>query len=206
MAPMIGWGQRSIAWRKSTRFRLSRKRTGTCGSTNSRMSAPAEKARSPAPVTTTTRAASLVARSPKQRVSSWRICSFIALWTSGRLRVIVTTPSAASWRIVAYFIGAGLQALGAGLLAEPRLENRQEILIVLQTQHPGAEARIVGEVLETERLAELDPEGLVADRQEEPLAIARLVETVGRVVADQHGLAGVVHGDARLERQDAAEQ
>jgi len=85
-----------MAARKSTRRRLSRKRTGTCGSTNSRMSAPAEKARSPAPVTTTTRTASLVATSPKQRVSSWRIRSFIALWTSGRLSVTVATPSATS--------------------------------------------------------------------------------------------------------------
>ena len=99
-----------------------------------------------------------------------------------------------------------VEPLGAGLLAKPRLEDRQEVRVVPDAQDPGAEARVVGEVLEPERLAELDPEGLVADREEEPGAVAGLVETVGRVVADQHGLAGVVHGDARLERQDAAEQ
>src|SRR5437879_2030880 len=143
------------------------------------MSAPAEHARSPAPVTPTARASALGARCPKPRLHRCR-------------RDVVG--------------GQDREPLGTGLLAEPRLENRQEILVVLKAQHPGAEARIVGEVLETERLAELDPEGLVADREEEPLAIARLVETVGRVVADQHGLAGVVHGGARLERPDAAEQ
>src|SRR5207249_3997269 len=31
--------------------------------------------------------------------------------------------------------------------------------------------------------------GLVADREEEPLAVARLVETIGRVVADEQALA-----------------
>ena len=69
---------------------------GTWGATNSRMSAPAEKARSPAPVTTITRASSARASSPKQAVSSSRMCSFMALCTSGRLSVIVAMPSASS--------------------------------------------------------------------------------------------------------------
>ncbi len=60
------------------------------------MSAPAEKALSPAPVTTTARTAS----SPRRRVntssSSRRIAWFIALCTSGRFRVTVATPSACS--------------------------------------------------------------------------------------------------------------
>src|SRR5207245_8265131 len=102
--------------------------------------------------------------------------------------------------------GQELEPLGAGLLAEPRLEDRQEVRVVLDAQEPGAEARIVGDALEAERLRELDPEGLIADREEEPLAVARLVEAVGRVVADQRGLARVVDGDTRLERQHAPQE
>ena len=49
MAAMMGCGQRSISRRKSTRLRASRNWVGTGGSRNSRMSAPAEKALSPAP-------------------------------------------------------------------------------------------------------------------------------------------------------------
>src|SRR2546426_821497 len=96
MAAMMGWPQRSIAARKSTRWRCARNCTGTSGTTNSRMSAPAEKAFSPAPVATTTRTSAFCAISPKQAVSSSRIFSFIALWTSGRFSVIVATPSASS--------------------------------------------------------------------------------------------------------------
>jgi len=47
-------------------------------------------------VTTTTRTSAFCAISPKQAVSSSRIFSFIALWTSGRFSVIVATPSASS--------------------------------------------------------------------------------------------------------------
>jgi len=71
----------------------------TCGAVNSRMSAPAENALSPLPVTTTTRTASSVMSPEKQAVSSRRIASFIALWTSGRLSVTMATPSAVSYRI-----------------------------------------------------------------------------------------------------------
>jgi hypothetical protein len=60
------------------------------------MSAPAEKARSPVPVTTMTRASSLRASSAKHAVNSSRMRSFIALCTAGRLSVIVAMPSASS--------------------------------------------------------------------------------------------------------------
>ena len=96
IAAMMGWAQRSISWRKSSRRRCSRKTVGTCGAVNSRMSAPAENALPPAPVTTTARTASSVARASKQRQRSRRIASFIALWTSGRFSVTVATPSATS--------------------------------------------------------------------------------------------------------------
>ena len=43
--------------------------------------------------------ASSVRRPSKTAVSSRRMASFIALWTSGRLSVIVGTPSAVSTRI-----------------------------------------------------------------------------------------------------------
>ena len=88
---MMGWGQRSMTCRKSMRLRDSRKLVGTSGSTNSRMSAPAEKARSPAPVTRTTRTSSSLASRVKTSSSSSRIVLFIALWTSGRSRVTVAT-------------------------------------------------------------------------------------------------------------------
>src|SRR5262249_43416062 len=78
----------------------SRKWTGTGGSTNSRMSAPAENARSPPPVTTMARTPSSVARSVNRRVSSRRMVSFIAFSTSGRLSVTVATPPSMSWRTV----------------------------------------------------------------------------------------------------------
>jgi len=47
-------------------------------------------------VTTITRASALCASSPKQPVSSSRMRSFIALWTLGRLSVIVAMPSVSS--------------------------------------------------------------------------------------------------------------
>jgi len=47
-------------------------------------------------VTTTTRTPSSVASVVKHSVSSRRIVSFIALWTSGRSSVMVAMPSAAS--------------------------------------------------------------------------------------------------------------
>src|SRR5207248_11675549 len=72
--------------------------------TNSRMSAPAENARSPAPVTTMTFTPSSVASPAKQRVSSRRMASFIALLTSGRLSVIVAMASATSYRIASYVV------------------------------------------------------------------------------------------------------
>jgi hypothetical protein len=96
MAAMMGCGHRSMAWRKSMRRRSSRNWVGTSGSTNSRMSAPAENARSPAPVTSTTRTVSSVARPANTSVSSRRIALFMALCTSGRLSVIVATCSATS--------------------------------------------------------------------------------------------------------------
>src|SRR5262249_36654177 len=74
------------------------------GATNSRMSAPAENARSPAPVTMITLTASSIARASKQAVSSRRMTSFIALWTSGRFIVTVATASSTSQRIASYFV------------------------------------------------------------------------------------------------------
>src|SRR5207247_6530508 len=84
--------------------------------------------------------------------------------------------------------------------------ERQERLVVLEPRQPRAEARVVGEVLELERLAGLRPEGLVAHGEEEPATVARLVETIGRIVADQRRLGRIVDGAARLERQRAAGQ
>src|SRR5437899_3218019 len=144
-----------MAARKSTRRRLSRKRTGTCGSTNSRMAA----------------GLGMLVLVHQVVVAYRRVLEEVEQGLHGRRRDVVG--------------GQELEPLGAGLLAEPRLEDRQEVRVVLDAQEPGAEARIVGDALEAERLRELDPEGLVADREEEPLAVARLVEAVGRVVADQ---------------------
>ena len=64
------------------------------------MSAPAEKARSPAPVTTMARTSSSCLRSAKTPNNSRRMGLFCALSTSGRLSVIVTTWSCRSTRIV----------------------------------------------------------------------------------------------------------
>src|SRR5438874_11886845 len=93
-----------MAWRKSPRRGRSRTGTGTSGATTSRRSAPAENAFSPAPVTTTTLTSSSTARASKQRVSSRRMASFIALWTSGRFSVSVATCSATSYTSVSYFV------------------------------------------------------------------------------------------------------
>src|SRR5215467_10597450 len=93
MAAMTGCEQRSISARKSSRLRDSRKFVGVGGSRNSRMSAPAQKARSPAPVMTTTFTVSSV-RSRVKMSRSWaRMALFMALSTSGRSRVRVRTPS-----------------------------------------------------------------------------------------------------------------
>jgi len=68
-------------------------------STSSR-STPEEKARSPAPVSTTTRTESS-RRSHRQIVRISRcMVALKALWTSGRLRVTQATPSAGSKRMV----------------------------------------------------------------------------------------------------------
>src|SRR5882724_74459 len=285
-AARIGCGQPSMAWRKSTRRRRSRNCTGTSGATNSRMSAPAENAFSPAPVTTTTLTSSSTARASKQRVSSRRMASFIALWTSGRFSVSVATCSATSYTSVSYFVltrgssgtarssddlaGAepgprgGVVAGGAehlvGVLAErrrgahvarrrlreeqrrsrqgeaadlrmivlarqpvmPRQRMaaelvdrvhgagrdivRQQHLAIVEPQHPGGEAGVVREVLEPERLAQLDPERLVAAGEEEPLAVAGLVEPIGRVVAEDRLFAGIVDEISGLQGRHRVQQ
>ena len=69
---------------------------------NPAMSAPAENARSPVPVTTITLTSSSTDSASKHRVSSRRMPSFIALSTSGRLSVMVAMPPAASYTIVSY--------------------------------------------------------------------------------------------------------
>src|SRR5437870_13811418 len=64
-------------------------------------------------------------------------------------------------------------------VARPRLEagleDRQQHGAVVEPQHPRGEARVVRELVESERLAELDPERLIATREEQPLAVARLI-------------------------------
>src|SRR2546421_4478965 len=295
-----------MAWRKSTRRRRSRNCTGTSGATNSRMSAPAENAFSPAPVTTTTLTSSSTARASKQRVSSRRMASFIALWTSGRFSVSVATCSATSYTSVSYVVltrgssgtarssddlaGAeprprgGVVAGGAEHLvgvvaerwrgarvarrrlreeqrrsrqrqaadlrmivlarqpvmprqrmaakfvdrvhgagrdivraehrqpgvarprAEARLQNRQQHLAVVEPQHPGGEAGIVREVLELERLAQLDPERLVAAGEEEPFAVAGLVEPIGRVVSEDRLFPRIVDEISGLQGRHRVQQ
>src|SRR5207247_1426222 len=128
MAPMIGWGQRSIAWRKSTRFRLSRKRTGTCGSTNSRVSAPAGEARRRA-------------RIARRRLREDERLADHAEASDFGVVVLVHQVVVAHGRVLEEVEqrlyrcrrdvvgGQDLEPLGAGLLAEPRLENRQKILV-----------------------------------------------------------------------------
>src|SRR5262249_57333232 len=65
----------------------------------------------------------------------------------------------------------------------------------------------VREVLSSDHRAELDPEGLVAAGEEEPLAIARLVESVRRRVAVQgFATTGIVHDVARLKGEAGLEQ
>ena len=96
MAAMMAWGQCSISARKSRRLRASRKWVGVGDSRNSRMSAPAQKALSPAPVTTTALTVSSVRRRVKISRSWARMELFMALSTSGRSRVRVATPSFAS--------------------------------------------------------------------------------------------------------------
>ena len=100
MAAMIGCEQRSIIARYSMRLRRSRSWVGDAGSTNSRMSAPALNARSPAPVTTITFTSSSVVSAVKTWYISRRRVSFCALCTSGRLRVIVATCVSTAYRIV----------------------------------------------------------------------------------------------------------
>src|SRR6266508_1420341 len=91
-------------------------------------------------------------------------------------------PAKASWRI------------GSWLLA------------VVPAQEPGAEARVVRHVGPPDGRAELGPESLVAAGEEEPLAISRLVESVGRSLAKEGRLARIGQDAARLQRQHALEQ
>src|SRR3989442_1644730 len=68
---------------------------------NSLMSAPAEKARSPAPLKMTTRTSGSSRTACMRSQRSSRICTLMALRTSGRLRVIQARPSEVfSWRRV----------------------------------------------------------------------------------------------------------
>src|SRR5207253_5313645 len=72
--------------------------------------------------------------------------------------------------------GQRVEPFRARALAEARLEERRERVPILDAQHPGGKARVVRERAQVERLAELRPEGLVAAGEEEPTAVARLVE------------------------------
>src|SRR5215468_9222531 len=342
MAAMMGCEQRSISARKSSRLRDSRKWVGGGGSRNSRMSAPAQKARSPAPVMTTTLTVSSV-RSRVKISRSWpRMALFMALSTSGRSRVRVRMPSFASertgssqlisalasplsglrplgsvsarifsalasplsglrplgsvsartseilsgddaaavevgdlvvavarlpqdgarvlaeqrWRSCVKCRRVGeadglahegkgtelgvlvlhrhLQVLHAGiahellerlhgragdvvvaqdlepLLArlggERRLEDRHQRVAIVTAKEPGAEARVVDHLGPPDGLAELGPEGLVAAGEEEPLPVPCLVEAIGRCLAQEGGLVGIVDHAARLEREHALEE
>ena len=84
------------------------------------------------------------------------------------------------------------EPLGAWLRSELLDQDRQELVAVFQTQEPGREARIVGQMLEPHRFRELRPEALVTAGEKEPLAVARLIEAVRRVVAGHHRLARIV--------------
>src|SRR5215471_5819959 len=321
MAAMMGCEQRSISARKSSRLRDSRKWVGVGGSRNSRMSAPAQKARSPAPVMTTTLTVSSV-RSRVKMSRSWaRMPLFMALSTSGRSRVRVRIPSLDSERtgspavisalasplsclrqlgsvsartseilprddaaaveigdlviVVARLLqnrarvlaeerwwprvgrrGLGeadglahegeatqlgmlvlhghLHVLHAGiahellerldrragnvvvaqdlepLLArfclEGLLEDRHQRVAIVAAEEPGAEARVVDHLGPPDSLAELGPERLVTAGEEEPLAVARLVEPIGRCLAQEGGLVGIVDHAAGLEREHALEE
>src|SRR5215467_3623856 len=340
-AAMMGCEHRSISARKSSRLRDSRKWVGVGGSRNSRMSAPAQKARSPAPVMTTTLTVSSV-RSRVKISRSWpRMALFMALSTSGRSRVRVRMPSFASertgssalisalaspprlrqlgsvsarifsalasplsglrplgsvsartseilsgddaaavevgdlvvavarlpqdgarvlaeqrWRSCVRCRRVGeadglahegkgtelgvlvlhrhLQVLHAGiahellerlhgragdvvvaqdlepLLArlggERRLEDRHQRVAIVTAKEPGAEARVVDHLRPPDGLAELGPEGLVAAGEEEPLPVPCLVEAIGRCLAQEGGLVGIVDHAARLEREHALEE
>ena len=94
-----------------------------------------------------------------------------------------------------------LEPLRARALAEARLEERRERVPVLDAQHPGGKARVVHERAQVECLAELCPERLVAAGEEEPAAVARLVEAVGRVLAEAGVLVRVEDDVARLQRE-----
>src|SRR5947207_297909 len=63
---LLGVAERDGRLGGERRGQLARKTVGTWGAVNSRMSAPAENALSPAPVTTTTRTLSSVTRPSKQ--------------------------------------------------------------------------------------------------------------------------------------------
>src|SRR5215831_12625675 len=365
MAAMMGCEQRSISARKSSRLRESRKWVGVGGSRNSRMSAPAQKARSPAPVMTTTFTVSSVRRRVKISRSWARMALFMALSTSGRSRVRVRMPSFASERTGSSafaFISAlvsplsglrqlgsvsarplsalasplsglrqlgsvsarplsalasplsGLRQLGsvsartskvlsgddaaameigdlvvvvarlpqdgARVLAEQRwrpcvrrrrvgetdglahegegtelgvlvlhrhlhvlhagithellerlhgragdvviaqdlepllarlggegcLQDRHQRVAIVTAKEPGAEARVVDHLRPPDGLAELGPEGLVAAGEEEPLPVPCLVEAIGRCLAQEGGLVGIVDHAARLEREHALEE
>src|SRR5215470_12728147 len=363
MAAMMGCAQRSISARKSSRLRDSRKWVGVGGSRNSRMSAPAQKARSPAPVMTTTLTVSSV-RSRVKISRSWpRMALFMALSTSGRSRVRVRMPSFASERtgsselisalasplsglrplgsVSARIFSAlasplsGLRPLGsvsarifsalasplsrlrplgsvsartseilsgddaaalevgdlvvavarlpqdgarvlaeqrwrscvrcrrvgeadglahegkgtelgvlvlhchlqvlhtgiahellerlhgragdvvvaqdlepllARLGGERRLEDRHQRVAIVTAKEPGAEARVVDHLGSPDGRAELGPEGLVAAGEEEPLPVPCLVEAIGRCLAQEGGLVGIVDHAARLEREHALEE
>src|SRR5215813_918007 len=342
MAAMMGWLHRSISARKSSRLRASRKWVGVGGSRNSRMSAPAQKARSPAPVMTTTLTVSSV-RSRVKISRSWpRMALFMALSTSGRSRVRVRMPSFASERtgssaLISAFASplsglrqlgsvsarifsalasplSGLRPLGsvsartseilsgddaaavevgdlvvavarlpqdgarvlaeqrwrscvrcrrvgeadglahegkgtelgvlvlhrhlqvlhagiahellerlhgragdvvvaqdlepllARLGGERRLEDRHQRVAIVTAKEPGAEARVVDHLQPPDGLAELGPEGLVAAGEEEPLPVPCLVEAIGRCLAQEGGLVGIVDHAARLEREHALEE
>ena len=98
------------------------------------------------------------------------------------------------------------EPMGTRLGAEAILEDRQERACVVVAQHPRGKARIVRELVEAERLAELHPERLIAAREEEPLAVAGLVEPVGGARAEARRLPRVLDRVAGLERQRAMKQ
>src|SRR4030095_9522019 len=97
-------------------------------------------------------------------------------------------------------LGEDAQPFRAGLGGEGLLELRHQLAPVVPACEPGTEARVVGHLGLPDGLAELAEEGLVADGEEDPLAVARLVDAIRRRVAIHRLPAGIVHHAARLQR------
>ena len=128
---------------------------------------------------------------------------------------IVMTDS----RIVRHEVGERLHGRGrdvvlgqqrepviARLRAEALLQERHERRGVVVAEHPRREPRILRELVESQRPAQLAPERLIAAGEEEPLVVARLVEPVRGARPEARRLARVLDRVAGLKRQRAVQQ